>query len=314
MVKKRDLQVIRGGKTRRSNKVWLRLFALGMLVLAGFLVWNSLGQLSLLAAKVTVARHTIVKTAVPVSSVVLCNELVVSAPIGGEYIPLVENGTRVKVGQIFARIEGAEGSRDLIAPGAGLVRHGRGSRGSLPLDSLNQGTVITAARLLRDPPSKENVSTVKAGEQVAGILDNNRFQLITGMDFHSPGKRQTLVSWVNDREFRLTISPRDVLQHDNLFWVLWDAPSFPDYLGFQGVFTGEMITAEQDLVLVPHGALHRKDGEQGVFILFRGKPVFSPVEVLYSDDDMVGVSGLGNGERVLSLPNWASFAKGWWEK
>lgn len=313
-MRKRNLRMIKGGKTRRSNKIWLRLFALGMMVLVVFLLWNSLGQLSLLAAKVTVARHTMVTTSVPVSCVVLANEWSVYAPISGEYIPLVPEGVRVKSGQVFARIEGAGGSRELKAPGAGLVHHGGDVVGALPMDVLNQGTVITAVGLIQDPPGKGSADTVKVDEQVAVIMDNNRFQLVTGMDFHSPGRRQTLVSRVNDREYKFTISPRQVLQHDNLFWVLWNAPALPDSLGLQRVFAGEMITAEQNLVLIPHGALHRKDGEQGVFILFRGKPVFSPVAVLYTDDDMVGVTGLGNGERVLSLPTWASFAKGWWEK
>ncbi|MGI6364636.1 MAG: hypothetical protein ACOX2G_02635 [Bacillota bacterium] len=311
-MRKRNFKVIKGGRTRRS-KVWLRLFAMGMVVLAGFLVWNSLGHLSLLAAKVTVARHTPVKTGMPVSCVVLCNEWVVNAPIGGEYIPLVEDGTRVKAGQVFARIEGAEESRELVAPGAGLVRHGGEYRADLPLDVLNQGTAIIATALLKAPPGTGHAAKVKAGLPAAVILDNTRFQLITGMRFHSPGKKQTLVATVDGRELKFAISPREVLQYENLFWVLWDAPALPDSLGLQRVFSGEMIAAEQELVLIPQGALYKKEGQQGVFILLRRKPVFCPVEVHYSEEDVVGVSGLSDGVQVLSLPKWVSFAKRWWE-
>lgn len=312
-MRKRNLRVIKGGRARRS-KIWLRLFALGMVILACFLVWNSLGHLSLLVAKVTVTRHTQVKSAVPVSCVVLRNEWVVEAPVGGEYVPLVADGTRVKAGQAFARIEGTSGSRELLAPGAGLVRHGGDDQADLPLDVLNHGTAIIAASLLKAPPGLGHTTKVKAGQQVAVILDNARFQLITGMNFYSQGKQQTLVSSVNGQEIKFTIVPREVLQHDDLFWVLWDAPALPDSLGLQRVFSGEMIIAEQELIMVPRGALHEKDGQQGVFILLRRKPVFCPVEVHYLDDDMVGVSGLGDSERVLSLPKWASFAKRWWEQ
>lgn len=305
-------KVIRGGRSRRS-KLRLRLFAFGMAVLAGFLLWNSLGHLSLLTARVTVARHTLIKTGVPVSCVVLRDEWAIDAPVTGKYIPLVEDGTRVKSGQVFARIEGEDGNYELKAPAAGLVCHGSHTVGDLPLDVLDSATVVTVANLLRAPLVIPHKSSVEAGQQVAAILDNTCFQLVTGMDFYTEGKRQTLVSPGSGREFRIIIIPREVLKHDNLFWVLWDAPTLPDSLGFQRVFSGEILTAEQELVLVPQGALYKKNDEQGVFILFRNKPIFSPVEVLYSDKGMVGVVGLGDGEQVLSLPNWASFAKRWWE-
>jgi len=268
-----------------------------------------------LAAKVTVARHSVVKAGVPVSCAVLRKEWAVTAPGTGKYIALVPEGSRVKVDQVFARIEGAGGDYELVAPAAGLIHHGGDGYGDLlPPGVLDAGTAQTAAAVLKNPPASNQQLNVEKGQPVAAVIDNVRFQLVTGQDFHSEGKRQTLVTQLPDgRELSFSISPREVIQHNNLFWVLWDAPALPDSLGLQRVLRGEMVTAELELVLVPEGALYTKDGELGVFILFRSRPIFSPVEVHYSEAGMVGVIGLTNGQRVLSLPKWASFAKGWWE-
>jgi len=311
MVRKTDLKVIPGGRRRRV-KVWRRLFALGMVVLAGFLFYSSLGQFSLLLATDTVARHGQISHGVLVDCTVLRNEHTVLAPGPGTYIPLVETGTRVRKGQSFARIQGPGGALELTAPVPGLVHHGSDELGQLlTLDTqLNEEMVATMAQLA--PPLVESASTVQSNQAVATIIDNSRFQVVTDTPFHSPDKKQALKVEAGTDEMKIELSPRDVILVDACYWVVWDAPALPDSLGLERKFSARLITGQQDLVLIPQDALYTRDGELGVFVLYRNKPVFNKVEVHYTEDGIVGVTGLTNGQRVLSLPKWASFLRRWW--
>ena len=204
----------------------------------------------------------------------------------------------------------------LTAPIAGLVCHG-GDGLNLILDmTLDEETVALVAEVLKKPPKIKAEAKVKKGELAAVIIDNvRRYQLFTNLDFHAQGKKRTLkIQGKGEQELLIPITPREVLKHDSRFWVRWDAPTLPDSLGLQRVFAAEIITGQQQMALIPAGALLTKDGVQGVVILHRNKPVFNPVEVLYAKEGVVGVSGLADGQRVLSLPRWASFAKRWWLK
>lgn len=306
------LKVIRGGKIKR-NRVWRRMFAFGILVLTGFLLWNSLGYLTLLVADVTVARHSEVVTGEPVHCIVLRNERELLAPAEGNYIALVANGTRVRVGQVIARIEGSAGSIDVLTDAAGLVWHGRDSLGGLSImDRLNSQAVAQVAEYMENPSNPSESRYVSKNQAVAAIVDNARFQIITGLSFHTD-KRQTLkIQDDNAKEISVVITPKDVLQSEYRYWVLWDAGSLPDHLGLKRDFSAQLITARQQMVLIPEGALYSKEGEKGVFVLHRNKPVFNPVATHHFEDGYVGVTGLANGQRVLSLPKWVSFAKRWW--
>jgi hypothetical protein len=308
---KAKLKVVEGGR-KRGNKLWRRLFAAGIAVLALFLLWNSLGYLALWAADVTVATNTEIVSSVPVQCFVLHNEHLLHSPGSGQYIPLVENGARVRVGQEIARIEGPAGNLLLQASVAGLVIHDLdGFEGDFfPRAKLDQALVESITRYFDNSPRGKVASQVKAGDLVGVIIENTGFKLVTALNFHSQGQKLKLTT---DNEI-YTIIPREVIRVREKFWVLWDVASLSDSLGMQRYFSAELITQELEAVLVPTKAIHNKDGEKGVIVLYRGKPVFNPVEIVYTQGEEVGVKGLVHGQRVLSLPWWARLAKRWWLK
>lgn len=315
-MRRAKFRVIAGG-AKKKTRLWRKLFAVGILVLSGFLLWNSMEYITLLAAKVTVASHTRVQYGVPVECVVIRDEDTILAPQAGQYIPVLENGTRVKAGQVFARIEGRGGTVNLSAPSAGLICHGSdGLEKHLVMGrELDEPALQTVAGYLQDIPARTEAFEVEQFAPAAAIITNYSYQLLTRMDNYAEGKRQTLSVALADGSKRiLSIIPREMLRYDNLYWVVWDSPSVPDELGLQRVLTAELVTETQELVLVPDGALYTRDGVRGVFVLYRNKPIFNPVEVLYTESGYVGVSGLADGQVVLSLPKWASFAKGWWQR
>jgi hypothetical protein len=191
--KKRKFKVIQGGSPTRRK--WpRRAFALGILVVSVFLLWHSLGYISLLAAKVTVARHTEVKAGVSVQFVVARNEHVILAPGDGNYTAVVPDGNRVKVGQIYARIDGVGRTVDLEAPEAGLILHGGdGLEGALPTGKrLTQSMVGLAAQALAAPPEVSATAKVLKNETMAVIV-GFQFQLLSVMDFDPQGQRQTVI-------------------------------------------------------------------------------------------------------------------------
>ena len=314
--KMRKFKVIPGGSPRRRK--WpRRFFALGIIVLSIFLLWHSLGYITLLAAKVTVARHSEVKSGTTIQCVVARNEHLLLSPAEGEYTAIVQNGSRVKVGQVYARVDGTGISNELKAPAAGLIRHGGdGFDGAFPTGSkLNQSLLDSAVGALARQPEVTAAAKVGLDQLTAVIVDNNvSFQLLAGLDFHPPEGRQTLTIQDELRETSFVATPLDIMEYGGKYWVLWRVPALPDSLGLQRVLTAKLITGSQQLVVIPAGALHVREGVEGVFIVYRNKPVFNPVEVVFVDGPEAGVLGLADGQRILSLPRWASFAKRWWQK
>ena len=150
---------------------------------------------------------------------------------------------------------------------------------------------------------------VKDGDAVGVMITNAGHRLLTALSFHTQGQRQVLEA---EDGATYTLTPRQVIKALDKFWVLWSVPSLSDTLGKERSFSGQLVSQKEEAVLVPARALCSKDGNQGVLVLFRDKPVFNPVEVLCTLDDQVAVKGLVHGQRVLTLPWWASLAKRWW--
>jgi len=308
-VRATKLKVVQGGR-KRGNKLWRAAFAVGMAALALFLLWNSMGYLALWAADVTVVTKTTIASSTPVQCFVLRNEHLLRAPGNGKYIPLVNNGARVRVGQDVGRIEGQGGTILIQAPVAGLIFYELdGFEGHFPPDSLDLALVESVTKYMDLSPESKKLSQVGTGDAVGVIVGNTGFQLLTSLNVHYHGKRLKINA---EDGGTYTIIPREVIQVQGQFWVLWDVISLSESLGMKRVFSAQLVTDEQEAVLVPAKALCIKDGEQGVLVLFRGKPVFNKVTVLLNQGDQVGVNGLAHGQRVLTLPWWANFVKRWW--
>ena len=311
-VRANKLRVIQGGN-KRGNKLWRRLFLAGVIVLALFLLWNSLGYLALWAADVTVASSKQVVASVPVNCFVLRTEYLIQSPEAGGYAPFLENGAKVSKDLKIGCLTGSGGEAPILAPAAGLILNDLdGFEGRfLPGKMLDPGLVDCVASYIDSPPEPKPATQVNKGDCLGVIITNSSYRLLTAMDFHTEGQRQQLEA---EDGTTYTLTPLHVIQARNQFWVLWDVPSLSDELIKTRSFSGQLISQKEEAVLVPAGALCSKDGNTGVIVLFREKPVFNQVEVLCTLGDQVAVKGLAHGQRVLTLPWWASLAKRWWLK
>lgn len=304
--------VIQGGR-KRGGKLWRGLFIAGTIILAIFLFWNSLGYIALWAAEVTVATNSEVVASLPIECFVLREERLLYSPASGQYIPLVENGAKVRKGQEVARLENSTGNIRICAPEAGVILHGLdGYENQFSLDSpLREELVEALSRYLAERPPAKSAGQVKAGDKVGLIITNAGYRLVTGLSFHTSDQRQKIEA---EDGATYDIIPRSVKQAEDKFWVQWDVKALADELGQRRFFSAQMITLKQEAVLIPAKALCTRKGVQGVLVLFRGKPVFNPVAVVATQKAEVAVKGLAHGQRVLTLPWWASLAKWWWLK
>lgn len=310
-MKTRKFGVIQGGR-KRGNKLRRGLFGVGMAALALFLLWNSLGYLALWAADVTIAAKSELISSLPVECFILRDECALRAPQAGEYAPLVDNGAKVRKGQEIARLKGPAGESVLTAPKAGLLLHTLdGYEGKFSLDSpLNASLLAAAQDYINSAPPRGAALQVSAGDLVGVIITNAGYKLLTALSFHSPDQRQKIEAEDGNS---YTVIPRQVLQAEDKFWVLWDLVSpLSDALACGRTFSGQLITDKQQAVLAPAKALCTKDGVQGVIVFSAGKTIFNPVEVVYSRGEQVGVIGLAHGQRILTFPWWASLVKRWW--
>lgn len=311
-MKTNNLRVIQGGR-RKSNKIWRRLFLAGVVALALFLLWNSLGYLALWAADVTVASSKEIVASEPVTCFVLREELTIESPASGLYCPALESGSKIRKGQTIGHIEHSNGTKTPIpAPEAGLILHGIDgyeTRFNLKITLDDETLVNCITSYINSSPVPTPASQVKGGDVVGVIITNAGYRLLTALSFHTQGQRQLLEA---EDGTTYTLTPRQVIKAQDKFWVLWAVSSLSDTLGKERSFSGQLVSEKEEAVLVPARALCSKDGNQGVLVLFRDKPVFNPVEVLSTFEGQVAVKGLVHGQRVLTLPWWASLAKRWW--
>ena len=128
------------------------------------------------------------------------------APDDGMAIPVAENGSRVKVGQVFARIEGADGSRDLKAPCSGLINHYPDGWEAVFVPGMLDNDAVQAAAVLgksaTGPPEK-GWPKVRLSRQLWIIPASN---LLTGLNAYWEGKTHTLLIESDGREYGFTVS------------------------------------------------------------------------------------------------------------
>ena len=300
------LKVVQGGR-KRGNKLWRAAFAVEWRP-GPFSVVEQHGLSCPVGCRCNGSDQDYYCFQHSVQCFVLRNEHLLRAPGNGKYIPCEQR--RQGQGWPGCWLHRGPGGTILIqAPVAGLIFYELdGFEGHFP-DSLDLALVESVTKYMDLSPESKKLSQVGTGDAVGVIVGNTGFQLLTSLNVHYHGKRLKINA---EDGGTYTIIPREVIQVHSKFWVLWDVTSLSEALGMKRVFSAQLVTDEQEAVLVPAKALCIKDGEQGVLVLFRGKPVFNKVTVLLNQGDQVGVNGLAHGQRVLTLPWWANFVKRWW--
>ncbi|MCL4426013.1 MAG: hypothetical protein M1299_13455 [Firmicutes bacterium] len=173
-------------------------------------------------------------------------------------------------------------------------------------------TDLTASRLFTAEPQRrtlEEGQMVKGGEGVAKIMDPGSFTLAIPIPPEEAGLfprgKSIKVRWPDllEREVpaQVVLAPSEGKGYD-LARLKVDQYVQP-LMGLRKARV-ELVEEAYYGIVLPSGALVRKDQQLGVYVLGRTTIRFSPVNVVGSNGREVAVQGLGEGTQVVINPFW----------
>lgn len=298
-------RLTRQAKAKKIRKTMLTGFAcvvgifiivLTVSTLERLINWHSM---ELVSVKPGVLEETVKK-----KSVVVRKERVLTVPNSKSVKYLVEENSRVHVGELLLKIPSAEVQRTssnsdfkLYAPSAGTVFR--------KFDGLE--SVLTPQALqslnLKSMYDKVCSGTMKGGTQegepAIRIVDN-----LSPVFLCFPHAGLSLKEGAG-LQFRVSGSPE-------LFWgtvvdiagsmVVIKAAPVPKKLMLDRLSTIEVITRRQEGMVVPASSLVKKKGTPGVFAVTAGKMVWTKVTVKGIFDENAVVTGVEVGQEVVANP------------
>ncbi len=294
----------RRSKTARFIRRTLFRLAVAALLLAiagGGILW---AQHIIISRQVQVVTAQEGSLAVPreVDALVVNSETVVTTAAAGKIDKVIVEGDRAAKGSLIARILSQGTSLSLANPGSGLISYRvDGLEGVLTPKNLLEWDMAKFKDLKPSPPPGD---TVQSGQAVFKVVDN---LLPTYLVFNQP--QDGVVLAVGDsvavelggQKYNAKVvkigktGPADgVAAALNTF--------LPQSLGKRYLKVSLLDKKPAKGEVIPVSALLERQGGKGVFRVKDGVVSWQPVQVLAQSGDKVCVSGLKNGDAVITTP------------
>ncbi|MBM7855239.1 putative membrane fusion protein [Desulfohalotomaculum tongense] len=311
---------MRRNKIKRRKKRLL-LSACIILLLLSIVVWTATGLTRPLVLSLLIdadsARNSTVTETVLSSGLLIKEELLVRAPVGGKITLLVKEGDRIPAGTVVAKISSINlsspgGTADTVvyAPKAGTVcMHIDGLEGVLTpaaADELELSQIDTIRTNLTIHTEKQRA--VEKSQPIIKLVDNLE-PIIIYLELSGPkmpykrlkkGEKIKLKyqdSWFTARVLKSKIQK----QHQ---WILVTAKDYPNEIIHVRNANFEILKKELSGLLIPQRALVYKDNKPGLYKIYQRKIVWVPVEIQGTLKNQVAVKSkeLSTGVRYILNP------------
>ena len=77
-----------------------------------------------------------------------------------------------------------------------------------------------------------------------------------------------------------------------------------EMLGSERVLAGTLITTSNEGIRIPSSALWEREGQTGVYVVYRAMVQFQPVDVIVIQGGWALVLGLAAGDEIITTPRW----------
>ncbi len=298
-------------KKRRSKTARLirrTLFRLGgaalLLVIAGGgILWAQHVILSRQVQVVTAQEGSLANPQ-EVEALVVNSEQVVTAPETGKIDKVIVEGDRAAKGSVIARILYQGGKPNLTTPSSGLISYRvDGLEGVLTPMNLMEWDISKFKDL---KPSSPPGDTVQSGQAVFKVVDNLSptyllFNLPPDGVMLSSGD-STIVE-LGGQKYNGKVVKISQAGPDGGVAVALDT-FLPQSLGQRNIKVSLLDKKPAKGEVIPVAAVLERQGGKGVFQVKDGVVSWQPVQVLAQVGDKVCVSGLKNGDAVITTPDY----------
>lgn len=283
-------------------------FLLLLLVLV-FVLW---GRLAAAVSNVQFLSVQEVNRIVSLEGVLIKNESVLRAQVGGKLHLTAADGDRLEKGARAAQIlaiqtdTGGE-AYDIATPVAGICcTHLDGLEQILSPDSIDV-LVVPKVEKIGDKATAEGVRVDK-GQPVLKIIDNLSpvyfFAETPKSDFPdlSAGKSAWLKATWEERA--ISVKPLKMTDKGDRWEVYYILPAYPDQLLHQRKVRLNITAYTLKGFLVPDRAIVYREGQSGIFLSVKKKANWTPVTIEGELEGMLAVSGseLTGDSRYVSNP------------
>ncbi len=322
---------------RRKDKQYttygwtMGLGMVGLLILASVLWWGYNTIKTSLVSKLVdwePAKQGVLEDITPVDAVLVREERVVSTLQGGKLKPVIPEGERVRKGALVAyvtvdTIEAADGQKDipLSAPATGIVcYHVDGLEGLVTpenLEKLGAAKIISAATSTTpaaagQPDARQDGKTVlqvQSGQPVFKIFNNLKAtyflsdlsKAVVPPGFVKDGKiaHGRLQSGEDSISFRILPGTKG----GSTQYLLMTTSSYRPEFVHNRVTKLDLISSRFQGYIIPKGALVNKDGQTGIYIVYKETASWEPVKVKGEVKDQVAVEPAGKPGSTRLVPN-----------
>jgi len=248
--------------------------------------------------------------------ILIGSENVITADIAGIFMPAVEEGQRVRKGEVIgglisSAISAVDQGRPLLAQSTGLVCfHIDGNEGLMTRDNWEQ---LDLAQLPQKDPGQTVPlgNWVDAGRPLAKILDNLSNPML-GLEFgkktiaDTPGLEavevgQTLRVKLLDKEPQ-TVKVVSIQQDAEKIRMAVQLDGFREDLIHLRRTPATLIVNQWKGFIVPREALVMREGVPGLYLLRKGWTRWKSVELVGETETQIVVKGLEEGDIVVTNP------------
>jgi putative membrane fusion protein len=269
-----------------------------------------------MAETVTVNSGMLLNAADTEALILIGSENVITADIAGIFMPAVEEGQRVRKGEVIgglisSAISAVDQGRPLLAQSTGLVCfHIDGNEGLMTRDNWEQ---LDLAQLPQKDPGQTVPlgNWVDAGRPLAKILDNLSNPML-GLEFgkktiaDTPGLEavevgQTLRVKLLDKEPQ-TVKVVSIQQDAEKIRMAVQLDGFREDLIHLRRTPATLIVNQWKGFIVPREALVMREGVPGLYLLRKGWTRWKSVELVGETETQIVVKGLEEGDIVVTNP------------
>lgn len=287
-------------KKRKFNGQKLLLFSTLLIIASFFLWWLGIGVKNLIVQELLTVqslKYDKLQQDVLVEATVFRNETVVLAPQGGKLVKNVPEGERIRKGKQVAvvqvaTVENASGAIDIAlkTPKAGVISYQiDGLEATYSPDNVEKfgPERLAQADIHRQPA---NVNQLTAGQGAFKVVDNltkgyvylklSKDQLDS--EFLSecqPDKYLTLQVGKDKQSRKYEWLIKQVFNDAQSVHILLGVRNLPESMYTQRRVPVRIISQQYAGLIVPTSALVEKEGQKGVYVVYKQSVLWQPVEV-----------------------------------
>lgn len=265
------------------------------------------------------AQQGVVQLTAPATGILVRDEKVINAPRSGKLKVIAHEGERVRVGAVVAQVVVAsldsktgEAVFNIVTPKAGVVSYY--VDGLENVYSPKNISELDLNKIETIKPVSQNFkpgSQVEEGKPVCKIVNNLAPVTVMAVSKdvlkfpdNSPSSIQVALSSNNAQIYQAVLLDKAFRGKANQF--LFSLANYDDYLMTARKQDFDIITARYAGYIVPAQAIVRKDGEDGIFTIYKERVKWKNVQIEGSYEEKVIVSGLTPDIKVITHPEYVN--------